>query len=70
MKKLLKYWTTFGEKFGVAIDWTSENIAPYLKIIKGGGKKYFFSPPLLWVYIDLALSLAASLFAIIKLLNA
>ena len=29
-EEVIKILDNLGEKFGVAIDWTSENIAPYL----------------------------------------
>ena len=65
-EEVIKILDNLGEKFGVAIDWTSENIAPYLTKLHERAEKYLIVTSVIWFIITLAL-FAASLFAIIKI---
>lgn len=65
-EEVIKILDNLGEKFGVAIDWTSENIAPYLTKLHERAEKYLIVTSVIWFIMTLAL-FAASLFAIIKI---
>ena len=40
-----------GEKFGIAIDWTSNNVLPYLQALVDKFIKWEISPSIVWIAI-------------------
>lgn len=65
-EEVIKILDNLGEKFGVAIDWTSENIAPYLTELYERAERYFIVDSIVTLIICAAL-FVASLFVIIKI---
>ena len=47
------------EKFGIAVNWTSENVIPYLEILCGKLVKYEICTSIAWITIMVLLSLAS-----------
>lgn len=54
------------EKFGIAVNWTSENVIPYLEVLCGKLVKYEICTSIAWIVI-MALLSAASIVATKKL---
>lgn len=65
-EEVIKILDNLGEKFGIAIDWTSENIAPYLTELYERAERYLIIDSIVTLVICAAL-FTASLFAIIKI---
>ena len=47
------------EKFGIAINWTSENIIPYIEVLCGKLIKYEISTSIVWMVIMILISIGS-----------
>lgn len=65
-EEIIKILDELGEKFGVAIDWTSENIAPYLTELYERAEKYLVVNSIATLIMCIVL-FTASLFVLIKI---
>lgn len=54
-EEIIKILDAVGEKFGIAVDWTSENVMPYLQQLCGKYIKYEIATSILWMVIGLIL---------------
>ena len=50
-KEIIAIFNYLGEKFGIAIDWTSENVMPYLKELCGRYINYEIATSIFWMII-------------------
>lgn len=50
-KEIIKVLDALAEKFGVAVDWTSSNVLPYLQQICGKYIKYEIVTSILWIIL-------------------
>lgn len=51
----IKLLDALGEKFGLAIDWTSENVYPYLQKLSGKYVRYELITSVLWLLFSVGL---------------
>lgn len=54
-EEIIKVLDTLGEKFGVAINWTSENVMPYLQKLCGKYVTYEIATSIVWLLIGVFL---------------
>lgn len=67
-EEIIKILDELCNKFGIAIDWTSQNIAPYLQELVSRFIKYKMITDCIWILVGIIL-LVISIFLYIKLNN-
>lgn len=53
--EIIKVLDYLGEKFGIAIDWTSKNVLPYLQALVDKFIKWEISTSIVWIVLPLLL---------------
>lgn len=54
-EEVIKILDALAEKFGLAIDWTSANVLPYLQQLCGKYVTYEIATSVVWILIDICL---------------
>ena len=54
-EEIIKVLNNLGEKFGVAIDWTSQNIMPYIQELMNRYAKYYTTSCIIWLLAEFVL---------------
>ena len=54
-EEIIKVLDNLGEKFGIAIDWTSQNIMPYIQELMNRYRSYFITSCAIWLILELVL---------------
>lgn len=67
-EEIIKVLDNLAQKFGIAIDWTSQNIMPYLQDLMSRFIQYKNSISIIWIVID-AILIIISIICIIKLIR-
>lgn len=58
-EEIIKVLDKLVEKFGIAIDWTSQNVLPYLQELFGRYAKYFVTSCVIWLIAEIILLIAS-----------
>lgn len=64
--EIIKVLDNLGQKFGIAIDWTSQNVLPYLQDLMNRFIGYKNVVAIVWIIISITM-LGLSVFGLIKL---
>lgn len=51
-EEIIKVLDNLGEKFGIAIDWTSQNIMPYIQELMSRYDRYYITSCMTWLVIE------------------
>lgn len=51
-EEIIKVLDNLGEKFGIAIDWTSQNIMPYIQELMSRYNRYYIATCMTWLVIE------------------
>lgn len=62
-EQIINVINTLCEKFGIAVNWTNENIIPYLEILCGKLVKYEICTSVVWIVIMVLLSAGSIIIA-------
>lgn len=54
-EEIIKVLDNLGEKFGIAVDWTSQNIMPYIQELMNRYRSYFITSCVIWLTLELVL---------------
>ena len=54
-EEIIKVLDNLGEKFGIVIDWTSQNIMPYIQELMNRFRSYFITSCVIWLILELVL---------------
>ena len=54
-EEIIKVLDNLGEKFGIAIDWTSQNVMPYIQELMNRYRSYFITSCVIWLVLELVL---------------
>ena len=54
-EEIIKVLDNLGEKFGIAIDWTSQNVMPYIQELMNRYRSYFITSCAIWLILELVL---------------
>ncbi len=54
-EEIIKVLDNLGEKFGIAIDWTSQNVMPYIQELMNRYRSYFLTSCAIWLIFELVL---------------
>ena len=54
-EEIIKVLDNLGEKFGIAIDWTSQNVMPYIQELMNRYRSYFITSCVIWLVLELIL---------------
>ena len=57
---IIKVLNELCDKFGIAIDWTSDNVVPYLQDLMVRYSKYVCYTSIMWLVIGLILSVSST----------
>ncbi len=60
-EEIIKVLDAVGEKFGIAMNWSSENVVPYLQQLCGRCIKYEIATSILWIIIGITLLIISTL---------
>lgn len=63
--EIIKLLDDLGRRFGIAIDWSSENVMPYLKDLMSRYIDYEVMTSIAWIVIGIILLIGGVIFAII-----
>lgn len=63
--EIIKLLDDLGRRFGIAIDWSSENVMPYLKDFMSRYIDYEVMTSIAWIVIGIILLIGGVIFAII-----
>ena len=63
--EIIKVLDALCDKLGIAVDWTSENVVPYLKLLIGKYIKYEIATSFAWIVL-MALLMAPLIYVTIK----
>lgn len=66
--EIIKVLDNLGQKFGIAIDWTSQNVLPYLQDLMNRFIGYKNVVAIVWIIISITM-LGLSVFGLIKLIK-
>ena len=62
--EIIKLLDDLGQRFGIAIDWSSENVIPYLKDLMSRFVKYETATSILWMLLGVIILSVCLAFAI------
>ena len=62
--EIIKLLDDLGQRFGIAIDWSSENVMPYLQDLVGRFTTYEIVTSIMWLTIGMIFLLAGIIFSI------
>lgn len=62
--EIIKILDDLGQRFGIAIDWSSDNVLPYLKDLVGRFTTYEITTSIMWLTIGMIFLLAGIIFSI------
>ena len=62
--EIIKILDDLGQRFGIAIDWSSENMLPYLQDLMNRYIKYETMTSIMWMVIGMIFLLAGIIFSI------
>lgn len=65
-EEIIKVLDELGKRFGIAIDWTSQNVMPYLQDLMGRFIAYMNAQAVIWIVISI-ISIILSILGIKKL---
>lgn len=54
-EEIIKVLDNLGEKFGIVVDWTSQNIMPYIQELMNRYRSYFITSCVIWLSLELVL---------------
>lgn len=63
-EEIIKILDDLGRRFGIAIDWSSENVMPYLKDLVRRFTTYEIATSIMWLILGLIFLLAGIIFSI------
>ena len=58
-EQIIQVINTLCEKFGIAINWTNENVIPYFEVLCGKLVKYEICTSIVWMVIMISLSIGS-----------
>lgn len=67
--EIIKLLDDLGRRFGIAIDWSSENVMPYLKDLMSRYINYEVMTSIAWIVIGVILLIGGIIFAIVFVKN-
>lgn len=67
-EEIIKVLDNLGQKFGIAIDWTSQNVLPYLQDLMNRFIGYKNVVAIVWIIISIIM-LGLSVFGLVKLIK-
>ena len=62
-EQIIEVLNYLGEKFGIAIDWTSDNVLPYVEELCGKFIKWEISTSIAWIVIAAIVAILAGIVA-------
>ena len=62
--EIIKLLDDLGQRFGIAIDWSSENVLPYLQDLVRRFTTYEIAMSIMWLTIGMIFLLAGIIFSI------
>lgn len=61
--EIIKILDDLGQRFGIVIDWSSENVMPYLQDLVGRFTSYEIATSIMWMIVGLIFLLAGIIFS-------
>lgn len=61
--EIVKILDDLGQRFGIVIDWSSENLMPYLQDLVGRFTSYEIATSIMWLIVGLIFLLAGVIFS-------